>query len=164
MKLLSPMFILSFLGLFSFLVSCESLQLNPSDSESQEVLRLVNKIRKDGCKCGSQFYEPVGALTYNETLESTALGHSKDMAANNYFGHTNKGGFTAEARLDQNNYPWTSYGENIYQNTDPNHTAADAVQAWIDSPGHCINMMKPHFTEMGVANYEGYWTQLLGSR
>lgn len=155
----------SILGLLSILVACEPVELGSKEASGvQETLKLVNDIRAKGCKCGNKFYEPVGALVWNDLLESTAMGHSKDMADNNYFGHENKSGFTAEVRLEENGYPWRSYGENIYQNTDPSHSAADAVQAWKDSPGHCVNMMKPHFTEMGVAQYKGYWTQLLGSR
>jgi uncharacterized protein YkwD len=58
-------------------------------------------------------------------------------------------------------------GENIaYGPT----TATDAVQGWLDSPGHCKNLMNPRFTEMGVAFAAGhaerralYWVQVLAA-
>ena len=44
------------------------------------------------------------------------------------------------------------------------------VQGWLNSPGHCANMMSPGFTEMGVAfvvdrkSEAGiYWTQVLAT-
>jgi uncharacterized protein YkwD len=49
-------------------------------------------------------------------------------------------------------------------------TAAQAVQGWLDSPGHCANLMQPGFTQMGLAfavNLQSpqgiYWAQVLGT-
>ena len=43
------------------------------------------------------------------------------------------------------------------------------VQAWIDSPGHCANLMQDSYTELGAAKYSNssstydvYWTQVFG--
>ena len=42
------------------------------------------------------------------------------------------------------------------------------MDGWLDSPGHCANIMNPAFTEMGAAyrgrsardeNRTAYWTQ-----
>ncbi len=44
------------------------------------------------------------------------------------------------------------------------------MQGWIDSPGHCANLMSPTFTEMGIAfvverkSEPGiYWTQVFAT-
>lgn len=152
----------------SFLItilSCESIGINAEAlSEDQQVLKLVNDIRTKGCNCGNKYYPPVKPLVWNETLENVALAHSKDMAQKRYFAHIDKNGNSAEGRLEIAGYNWRSYGENIFQSTDPSHTTAVAVQAWKDSPGHCANMMKDHFTEMGIGQHGGFWTQLFGSR
>jgi uncharacterized protein YkwD len=45
------------------------------------------------------------------------------------------------------------------------------VQGWLDSPGHCANIMNDDFTEMGAAYAVNtarepariYWTQVLGT-
>ena len=43
------------------------------------------------------------------------------------------------------------------------------VQGWIDSPGHCANLMRSSYKELGAAKvsnpsstYKVYWTQVLG--
>ena len=42
------------------------------------------------------------------------------------------------------------------------------VKSWLESPGHCENIMEPRFVEMGVAYATGqsgrhglYWVQVL---
>lgn len=154
------------INLVLFFSSCEpaNVEAEAITYTNAEMVQMVNEIRSKGCKCGSQYYPAVGPVEWNNTLQATALAHSKDMATRKYFAHVNKKGENAEGRLDRAGYVWRSYGENIYQNTDPKHNAADAIQAWKDSPGHCANMMKPYFTEMGIGSYQGYWTQLFGSR
>ena len=64
-------------------------------------------------------------------------------------------------------YRYRAMGENIAGGqTRPE----DAVTGWIDSPGHCANLMNPAFTEMGVAvavNRKSrmgvYWTLEFGT-
>ena len=60
-------------------------------------------------------------------------------------------------------YNWRASGENVASG----QRDADAVvAAWLESPGHCANIMEPNFTEMGVAfvevpgaNPSIYWAQ-----
>ena len=48
-------------------------------------------------------------------------------------------------------------------------TAADVVDGWLHSPGHCANMMEPSFEELGVG-YDpsgaigSLWTQNFGTQ
>jgi uncharacterized protein YkwD len=49
-------------------------------------------------------------------------------------------------------------------------TADTVVQGWINSPGHCANIMSPAFSEMGAAfvvnnqSSQGiYWAQVFGA-
>jgi uncharacterized protein YkwD len=56
-------------------------------------------------------------------------------------------------------------GENIAYGP---KSAEEVVQGWLDSPGHCGNIMDPRFAEMGIAYAAGraskrglYWVQLL---
>ena len=61
-------------------------------------------------------------------------------------------------------YKWRTIGENIASGQ---RTAQEAVQGWLDSPGHCANIMNAAFAEMGVgyavnpARGTLYWTQVL---
>jgi uncharacterized protein YkwD len=49
-------------------------------------------------------------------------------------------------------------------------SADEAVKGWLDSPGHCENIMDPRFAEMGIAYAQGhamkhglYWVQVLAA-
>ena len=64
-------------------------------------------------------------------------------------------------------YRWRATGENIAAGQ---ATADAVVAAWLDSPGHCTNIMGPQFTQMGVAfalapsgNPGIYWAQVFGA-
>jgi uncharacterized protein YkwD len=61
-------------------------------------------------------------------------------------------------------YTWRLVGENIASGQP---TPEDAVAGWLDSPGHCVNLMDPRFTETGAAyavsaHHIVYWTQEFG--
>lgn len=125
------------------------------------ILRLVNKFRSTGGKCGDTFYPAAPALTWNDQLEQAALVHSKDMQTRKYFNHYSPEGNNAGERIDAVGYRWMTFGENIglgYKNEN------EVVEAWKQSPGHCKNMLNPKYKEMGVARVGQYWTQNFGSR
>lgn len=128
------------------------------------LLNLVNQLRLEGCTCGSSYYPPVGKVVWSTVLEEVSLGHSEDMARNNYFSHKAKDGSLTQQRLERAGYNWQSYGENIYRTGGYSATEEQVVKAWRDSPGHCSNLMGSHFKEMGVAEHKDYWTQVFGSQ
>ncbi|MBL7110644.1 MAG: hypothetical protein ISS19_01735 [Bacteroidales bacterium] len=39
-------------------------------------------------------------------------------------------------------------------------TEKAVIEAWLDSPGHCKNIMNDKVTELGVATSGAYWTQV----
>ena len=74
------------------------------------------------------------------------------MAAQNYFDHTSLDGRTFTQRIDATGYAWSTAGENIAAG----YPSIDAVMdGWIQSPGHCANLMNQDFTEIGVACVPG---------
>lgn len=133
-------------------------------SFEDEVLALVNAARAKGGDCGSQgAFAPTDPLTTEPRLRCAARKHSQDMAERNYFDHVNPEGESPYDRMAKAGY--TSYqaaGENIAAGS---MTPAEVVQGWLDSDGHCANMLSPNFTQLGVGFYEGagdytyYWTQ-----
>ena len=137
-------------------------------AEDHAMLDAVNIARAQTRMCGEQAFSAVPALTWSCNLEAAALGHSKDMANNNYFSHTGKNGSSSGDRISQAGYSWSTYGENIAAGS--GYSAANAVvQGWLDSPGHCSNIMEGNFTHLGAAKYSNasstygvYWTQVLG--
>jgi uncharacterized protein YkwD len=133
-------------------------------STTPNMLRLVNDARAMGRNCGTTFYPAVPPLTWDTRLEAAALGHSTDMATNNFFSHTGSDGSTLGQRVTRAGYTWTAVGENIAAGQ---ADEAAAMSSWIASPGHCSNIMSPNYTQMGSAlarggSYGTYWTQDFG--
>lgn len=136
-------------------------------AEEAQMLSSINAFRAQDRVCGTKGRQPAApALSWNCALENAALGHSQDMAANNYFSHTDLNGGSGGDRATQAGYNWSAWGENI----GAGYSSVDAVmQDWIDSPGHCENLMRSQFTEVGAAKafnfgseYRTYWTQAFG--
>lgn len=122
-------------------------------SYEQQVLNLVNEQR---AKYG------LSALTYNTALEAVAYSHSKDMAQNNYFSHTNLSGQSPFDRMKAAGISYRSAAENIAAGQ---KTPQEVVNAWMNSSGHRANILNSSVTQMGVGIYSGgsygvYWTQL----
>lgn len=123
----------------------------------QAMLTDINDLRAQGCRCGGNQMPPVGPLRWNKVLAEAAAQHSGDMSKAGRLNHTGTDGSTAGDRIKHNGYSWRSYGENIAQGYD---SAEAALQGWIASPGHCQNLMKADFTEIGVAEDKRFWTQV----
>jgi uncharacterized protein YkwD len=138
----------------------------PTPSDSQTMLSAINAVRAQGRNCGSTAYPAVPALKWNAMLERTALLHSQDMANRNYFDHTNPEGKEPWDRMTAQGYLWSAAGENIAAGQ---RTLQAVMQGWVDSAGHCKNLMSPGFTEVGMARFDkagtpygAYWTQVFG--
>lgn len=128
----------------------------------QEVLKLVNEIRQTGTRCGDVYHTTLPPLTWNDQLANAARAHSKDMSDNNYFSHESQDGRTFADRIRNAGYfPYRTIGENIAQGYE---TAESVVEGWINSPGHCSNIMNETFVDLGVGYENGYWTQNFGSK
>jgi len=86
-------------------------------------------------------------------LEQVAYGHAVDMAQHQYFEHQDLTGHTPADRVRAVGYHEKLVGENIAYGP---KSADEVVRGWLDSPGHCENIMDPRFAEMGVAYARGY--------
>ncbi len=120
-------------------------------SFEQEVIRLTNDARAGG---------GCAPLTHNDKLHAAALGHSVDMADNNYFSHTSQDGSTMTDRIERQGYAWRSLAENIAAGY---RTPASVVDGWMNSKGHRDNIMNCNLTEIGVGFHKHYWTQNFGT-
>ncbi|HTT44037.1 MAG TPA: CAP domain-containing protein [Steroidobacteraceae bacterium] len=136
-------------------------------SLSQRALQLVNDVRARGTRCGKRDFAPVHALSLSDTLATVAFGHASDMAAHHYFEHQDLAGKSPADRVRASGYREQLVGENIAYGP---KTVDEAVQGWLDSPGHCENIMDPRFAQMGLAFASGhgsqhglYWVQLLAA-
>ena len=128
------------------------------------MLNHVNNARSQARNCGGVNYSATTALSWHCTLEDVAFAHSRDMGDHNFFSHTGSDGLAAGDRVRNAGYDWAAVGENIAAG----QQSVDTVMtAWLDSPGHCANIMHASFTEFGAASYtvDGadfpiYWTQV----
>lgn len=132
------------------------------------VLVLVNEARVQARRCGSRSFARVPPLKLSTTLSRAALEHAKDMSANKLFEHRGSDGSMPAERATRAGYKWMAVGENIAKGA---ATAEVVVRGWLDSPGHCVNIMSPQFEEMGLAYFTDfakkgdiYWAQTFGAQ
>lgn len=133
-----------------------------------EMLNQVNSARASARTCGVTDFPPAPALAYQCDLNTAADRHSQDMATNNFFSHTSSDGLKLKNRVDATGYDWSTIGENIAAGQ-PTVTAV--MEDWLESEGHCKNIMNAQFEEFGVsrvdtqtADYPSYWTQVFGAQ
>ena len=131
------------------------------------MLQLINDARAQARTCGLIEYSATTPLSWNTVLASAASKHSTDMAEHNFFSHTGSDGSSASQRVTREGYIWQTVGENIAAGRD---TAEQTVNDWLNSEGHCRNLMNPAFTEVAVAcvedsssDYQRYWTNNLAA-
>lgn len=130
------------------------------------VMELINRARAEARACGTNSFAAAPPLEWDERLLAAAAGHAADMAQNDYFSHQSLDGRTFSQRISNAGYDWIAAGENIAAGQ---ATVEQVMQAWLDSPGHCANIMSDAFTEVGVAcvaepgsTYTQYWGMSLG--
>jgi uncharacterized protein YkwD len=128
---------------------------------------LANEARARGARCGARWFAPAPPVRLSGTLDGVALGHASDMAEHDYFEHEDLAGHSPADRVRAVGYRETLVGENIAYGL---KSAEEVVQGWLDSPGHCENIMDPRFAEMGIAYAQGravkhglYWVQVLAA-
>lgn len=150
---------------------------SPSADELQ-IVKDVNAARASARVCGTAHFAAVPPLTWNTQLATAAQRHSVDMAQNGYreetpqepeAPHIGSDGSTPQQRITAAGYVWKNSGENVAAG----YTVGginDVVAAWLDSPGHCSNIMNPNFKEIGVSvavneqmKYRSFFTQDFGS-
>ena len=104
-------------------------------------------------------------LKWEKRLAAVARSHSDDMTNRGYFSHDTPERLGPSDRIDRSGYScWKSshYGvaENIAIETalgSLDRTAAEAVQGWMNSPGHRTNLLGRQYDRTGVGASFGTW-------
>jgi uncharacterized protein YkwD len=91
-------------------------------------------------------------LKVNAALSAAAFSKAKDMFANNYWAHVSPAGVTPWKWLGDAGYNYDVAGENLAKNYP---TAQATVDAWMASPTHRANMLKPTYQDIGFAVVDG---------
>jgi uncharacterized protein YkwD len=129
----------------------------------QTLQTLVNEARAVERSCGAETFKAATPLTLNTKLSTAAQKHSEDMELAGKLDHvTPEGaihytvGTTFDNRVKQEGYVFKTAGENIARGF---NSPEAVMEAWLASPGHCRNIMKPTYTEIGLGKSGSYWTQ-----
>ncbi|HEU4582347.1 MAG TPA: CAP domain-containing protein [Polyangiaceae bacterium] len=136
----------------------------------EEVLLLVNEARSRPADCGSEGrFAPAAPVVMNTVLRCSARLHSLDMFERHYFGHTNPDGLDPFERMAAAGFRGAGAGENIAAGqTSPEQV----MHSWMESDGHCANVMRQKFALIGVGYHPGagrrglgsnFWTQNFGA-
>jgi uncharacterized protein YkwD len=112
------------------------------------VLELINEARARKRRCGRTLYQPAGPLELAPALNKAALAHAKDMAAHSFMAHKGSDGSWPAQRATRAGYYWRTVGENVAAGSG---TPEQAVRDWLESPGHCANLMNVEYTQTGIA-------------
>jgi uncharacterized protein YkwD len=95
----------------------------------------------------------------NGDLREAALSHSNEMIRESYFEHTSPAGLSFMDRIESTGYMQSArswvVGENLVWGTGPRSTPQAVVTAWMNSPPHRENLLRPTFREIGVAALPG---------
>jgi uncharacterized protein YkwD len=134
-------------------ITTSPVDVSANTAAEAEVLKLVNDERaKVGCS-------PVAA---NSALSDLAQTFSEDMAARDFFDHTDPSGLTPWDRAAKAGIASLG-GENIARGQ---ADAAAVMDAWMNSPGHKANILNCDFKTLGVGVHFGtggpWWTQDFG--
>jgi len=152
-----------------YLQSLEQQKLNLNVDaygfDADVFLAAINNYRANGAPCSSGGKSPVA---WDQQLADASLGHSADMAINNYFSHTGLDGSSPWDRVSNAGFTGIPLGENIGAGYS---TVSSAVEGWINSPGHCACIMDSQVTVMGYgwasksgSQWETYHTMITGRK
>ena len=153
-----------------------------TDTLKQDFLDAINDARAHDQDCGTEgVFSATTALTWSDELYNATYEHSKDMAESNTFDHDGSNtdtditatknslgrGSHPHERVKYNGYSYSITGENIAAGQT---TLAQVIAGWIDSDGHCANLMNPQYKNAGMSYYKKdgstythYWTQSFGA-
>jgi uncharacterized protein YkwD len=112
-----------------------------STSSESSLLREMNRVRAE---------HGLGRLSADTHLQRAARAHSEEMIVSNVFAH---GAFGS--RMLQFNVTGKLAGENLAWGTGVRGTAQGIVAAWLASPEHRANLLRPSFTRVGISDLVG---------
>jgi uncharacterized protein YkwD len=136
----------------------------------EEVLRRINEIRALGRTCRAGQFSTGAPLRWSKRLASAAQYQSQQMALMHRMSHRDSRNGGLGERLRDHGYAYVAAAENVAVGYS---SFEEVVQAWLDSEGHCENLMSDRAVESGLACTDGggvgfgvehrYWTMVFGT-
>ncbi len=113
----------------------------PAAVQAGAIVCLVNRARsRDGLR----------VLTSRRVLARAAALKGRAIASCGELSHAPCGTEPA-AQVRKTGYRFTRFGENIYTGPWGRVSARQVVRAWLESPAHRANLLRPAYRELGVA-------------
>jgi uncharacterized protein YkwD len=137
------------IGIVALLVLAPAAGASMTSPEST-LLRQMNVVRA---------HHGLKPLRFDPRLEKAARFHSREMLSGDVFEH---GAFST--RMARFRIQGTLAGENLAWGTGALGTAQGVVAAWLASPEHRANLLRPSFRRVGVGELTGSFEGHDGAR
>lgn len=94
-------------------------------------------------------------LKWHPRLARLARNYSKKMADEDFFDHYDPEGNSVVDRADEFKIKgWEKIGENLFYSEGLISPSGEAVEGWLDSPEHRLNMLDVEWTHSAIGVYE----------
>ncbi|MDB5095674.1 MAG: polymerase [Cyanobacteria bacterium RYN_339] len=128
--------------------------LQPTAGQDAVIQAVLDGVNRERAKAA------LPPLTLSRELNTVAAARSQDMAARNYFDHTDPDGHDPFWHLQQAGIAFRTAGENIAEGQ---ATPESVVSDWMNSPGHRANILNPAYRTIGIgvasSSHGTVWTQ-----
>ena len=137
---------------------------------AEAAMRRLNEARLRGATCRAGSTSTAAPLTWSESLAAAAAVQAAEMARLQRMSHLDSQNRGLADRLRAMGYRYSLAVENVgvgYSSLD------EVVDAWLESEGHCDNLMNAAVLEFGLACVDAgfsdapeerrYWTLVLGA-
>lgn len=114
-----------------------------TDISVEKILYLINQKRAEA---------NISPLNLSTELSSAATKKATDMFSSNYWAHVSPTGVTPWSFITSAGYEYLYAGENLAKNFD---YSQEVVEAWMNSPTHRANILKPEYTDIGLSVMNG---------
>ncbi|HQU91872.1 MAG TPA: CAP domain-containing protein [Pyrinomonadaceae bacterium] len=111
-------------------------------NEESDIFELVNRERTRS---------RLGYLEWDDDLARVARNFSRQMALENFFGHSDRDGKTVIQRAAK--VGWSKIGENLFMCDGMNDFTSFSVRGWMRSPTHRQNILDREWTDTGIGIY-----------
>ncbi|WP_293016013.1 CAP domain-containing protein [Mongoliibacter sp.] len=116
-----------------------------------EIIPLINDERKVGKTCGNEIFEPANELAWDKDLAEAALEHAADLTFHRGMqGHRGSDSTRVIQRIRRHSTDFSNFAENVVLG---NLSAENSFRVFLNSPGHCRNIMNYVYTHVGAAKH-----------
>ncbi|PRY90864.1 uncharacterized protein YkwD [Mongoliibacter ruber] len=116
-----------------------------------ELLSPINSERANGRNCGNEIFDPASKLDWNNDLALAALEHAADLSYHSGMrGHVGSDSSRVIERIRRHTTEFNNFAENVVMGR---IQTENTVTVFLNSPGHCRNIMNHVYTHFGAARH-----------